>query len=141
MAYSTKGDILEQLDEAILIQLTDDDDLGVVNDDRVTRAIADADATIDAYCQGRYSIPLDPVPDKMRQVSVDLAIYNLYSRRGDAAPETRKDRHKEAIRFLEKVSEGKISLGASTPSPETTGNSVEIDQSDRIFTRDEMSGF
>ena len=141
MAYSAKSDILEQLDEAILIQLTDDDGIGAVDDDKVTRAIADADATIDAYCQGRYSIPLDPVPDKMRQISVDLAVYNLYSRRGDAAPETRKDRHKEAIRFLEKVSEGKISLGSSTPSPETTGNSVDIDQNDRIFTRDKMSGF
>ena len=141
MAYSTKSDILEQLDEAILIQLTDDDGIGAVDDAKVTRAIADADATIDAYCQGRYSIPLDPVPGKMRQVSVDLAVYNLYSRRGDAAPETRKDRHKEAIRFLEKVSEGKISLGASTPSPETTGNSVEIGHNDRIFTRDDMSGF
>ena len=141
MAYSTKSDILEQLDEAILIQLTDDDSIGAVDDDKVTRAIADADATIDAYCQGRYSIPLDPVPGKIRQICVDLDIYNLYSRRGDAAPEIRKDRHKEAIRFLEKVSEGKISLGASTPAPETTGNSVDINQNDRIFTRDEMSGF
>lgn len=141
MAYSAKSDILEQLDKAILIQLTDDDGIGVVDDDKVTRGITDADATIDAYCQGRYSVPLSPVPDKMRQVSVDLAIYNLYSRRGDAAPETRRDRHKEAIRFMEKVAEGKISLGSSAPAPETTGNSVDIDQSDRIFTRDKMSGF
>ena len=140
MAYSAKADILEQLDEDVLIQLTDDDDAGSVDDDKVTRAVADADATIDAYCQGRYTIPLSPVPDKIRQVSVDIAIYNLYSRR-KGAPETRKDRYNAAIRFLEKVSEGKIKLGASTPAATNTANSVKIDYNDRIFTRDKMSGF
>jgi len=141
MAYSTKSDILEQLDEETLIQLTDDDGQGLVDDDKVTRAIADADATVDAYCQGRYSVPIDPVPDKVRQVSVDLAIYNLYSRRDDTAPETRKDRNKEAIRFLEKVADGKIDLGSAAPAPETTGDAVDIDYNDRIFTRDKLKGF
>jgi phage gp36-like protein len=141
MPYCTQADILEQLDEAVLIQLTDDEGGDLVNDARVTRAIADGDATIDAYCQGRYEVPLSPVPEKVRQVSVDIAVYNLYSRRDDTAPEVRKDRYKEAIRFLEKVAEGKISLGAASPAPETTGDSVDIDQNDRSFTRDKMSGF
>jgi phage gp36-like protein len=141
MAYSTKTDILEQLDEAILVQLTDDESTGLVNDDRVTRAIASADAAIDSYCQGRFTVPLSPIPDKIRDVSVDLAIYNLYSRREDTTPETRKDRYKEGIRFLEKVAEGKINLGAATPAPVTTGNAVDIEQSERIFTRDKMTGF
>jgi phage gp36-like protein len=114
MSYSVKADILEQLDEAELIRLTDPDG-AAVDDDVVARAIEDADATIDAYCQGRYTIPLSPVPDKIRQVSVDIAIYNLFSRRGDTAPETRKDRHKDAIRFLEKVAEGKLDLGIQPP--------------------------
>ena len=141
MAYSVKDDVLEQMDEDILLQLTDDHDTGVVDDDKVTRAIADADASIDTYCQGRYSIPLSPVPDKIRQVSVDISIYNLYSRRGDTVPENRKDRHKEALRFLEKVSEGKISLGSSTPAETTTTDTANIDYNDRIFTRGKMSGF
>jgi len=141
MVYSAQSDILEQLDEETLIQLTDDYGTGLVDSDKVTRAIADADATIDAYCQGRYTVPLDPVPNKIRQVSVDLAIYNLYSRRDDTAPETRKDRNKEAIRFLEKVADGKIDLGSATPAPDTTGNAADIDYNDRIFTRDKLKGF
>jgi len=144
MAYcaqdETHNDILDQIDEAILIQLTDDTGAGAVDEDKVTKAIEDADATIDAYCQGRYTIPLSPVPDKIRQVSVDIAIYNLFSRRGDAAPETRKDRHKEAIRFLEKVGEGKIRLGAATPAPSNTPDTVNISSNKRIFDRDKMSG-
>jgi phage gp36-like protein len=141
MAYSTKSDILEQMDETTLIQLTDDDGAGIVDDDKVTRAIADADATIDAYCQGRYTVPLDPVPDKIRSISVDVAIYNLYSRRDDTAPETRKERYKEGVAFLKDIAAGRAHLGAATPAPETTEASVDIKSSDGIFTRDKMSGF
>lgn len=142
MSYSGQTDILNQIDSTVLLQLTDDAGAGSIDADVVTRAIADADATIDSYCQDRYSIPLSPVPPKIRQISVDIAIYNLYSRRADMGmPEIRTDRNKEAIRFLEKVAEGKISLGADTPSPANTGNTVSIAGNDRIFTRDKMSGF
>ena len=141
MAYSTQDDMLQQLDETSLIRLTDDAEDGVIDAEVVTRSIADADATIDAYCQGRYTVPLTPVPDKIRGVSVDIAVYNLYSRKGDTAPEIRKDRHKEAIRFLEKVSEGKIKLGALTPASVNTADSVQAEGNDRIFTRTKMGGF
>lgn len=141
MAYSQKTDITDQLDEAVLIQLTDDDGAGAVDDDKVTRAIADADSTIDAYCQDRYTIPLSPVPDKIRQVSVDVAIYNLFSRRGDSIPEVRKDRYSSAIKFMEQVNAGKIKLGSATPSQANTRDSVSIESNTRVFTRDDMSGF
>ena len=141
MPYCTQDDILQQLDEDTLVQLTDDVGIGSVDADVVTRAISDADATIDAYCQGRYSVPLDPVPGMIRKISVDISIYNLYSRRVDEVPDSRLERYKNAIRFLEKVAAGQISLGAAAPAPETTGNSVDIDQADRIFTRDKMEGF
>jgi len=141
MAYSTKADILEQLDEVILVQLTDDTGSGFVDDEKVSRAIEDADALVDAHCQARYQVPLSPVPAIIRQVSVDLAIYNLYSRRGDTVPENRIERYKNAVRFLERVSAGQISLGASSPAPDSTTNDVYIDQADRIFTREKMKGF
>ena len=121
MAYCTQDDILDQVDESVLIQLTDPDG-AAIDEDVVTRAIEDADATIDSYCQGRYTIPLSPVPDKIRQISVDITIYNLFSRRGDTAHETRKDRHKEAIRFLEAhgtqhaLSLGQLGHGARLPA-------------------------
>lgn len=141
MAYSELTDIIDQLDEDSLIQLTDDENLSAVNDGRVTKAIADADATINAYCQGRYLVPLSPVPDKIRQVSVDIAVYNLYSRRGDTAPDIRIERHKEAIRFLEQVNAGKVTLGAATPAPVNTADKVNIKSNARVFDRDKMSGF
>lgn len=141
MSYSAKTDILEQLDEDILIQLTDDNDAGIVDDDVVTRAIADADSEIDSYCGKRYAVPFTTIPNRLRKLSVDIAIYNLYSRR-KGAPEDRKTRYDNAIRFLKDVAKGLASLGEDDPdgSP-ADSNMPDIDQSDRIFTRDKMKGF
>ena len=102
MAYCTKADILEQMEQDVLIQLTDDDDAGVVDDDKVTRAIANADAEIDSYCGTKYTVPFTTVPPIILTVSVDIAIYNLYARRR-GAPETIKERYDDRIAFLEKI--------------------------------------
>ncbi len=139
--YSTLDDIKKQVEEAILIQLTDDAGAGEVDTAVVDWAIAEADGTIDSYCQGRYALPLYPVPPRIVGLSVDIAIYNLYSRRVDEMPENRKDRFKEAIRFLELVAAGKVDLGVATPAPANTENSVDIQGNDRIFTREKMKGF
>ena len=144
MAYCTKSDILDQLDESILIQLTDDEGTGEVNDNRVDKAISAADAKVDAYCQKLYAIPLSPVPDSIRDISVDIAIYKLYSRRDDTMPETRRDNYKNAIRFLEKVSEGKVELGASSLEAagegEYSGGSM-VSARDKVFGTDTMDKY
>jgi len=143
MAYSTKPDILNQIDEAKLIQLTDDERMGAVNDSRVARAIADADEEIDGYVGSRHPVPLAPVPAIIRKFSVDIAIYNLYRRR-DQVPETRGKAYENAISFLKQVALGKISLGASDPEgnpPASDAPELASDNPVRTFTRDSMSGF
>lgn len=139
--YSTLDDIKKQVEEAVLVQLTDDAGAGAVDTDIVTWAITEADGVINSYCQGRYSLPLYPVPPRVVGLSVDIAIYNLYSRRVDEMPENRKDRYREAIRFLELVAAGKVDLGAATPAPQNTENTVDIESGTRVFTRGKMRGF
>jgi len=140
MAYSVKSDMLEQINEDDLILLTDEDDLGTVNEDTVKRAIADADAEIDAYCGVRYDVPLSPVPAMIRKVSVDIAIFNLTSRR-ERVSDDRKKRYDNAIKFLQSVAAGQIWLGtldAESPSehqtPAFSGNT-------RVFTKSGMEGW
>lgn len=115
MAYATLADIQDQLSEAELIQLTDDAGTGEVDEDVAARAIADADAVIDGYIGMRTAVPLSAVPPILRTYSVDLAIYNLYSRRQDSMPEVRKDRYAAAMKYLGWIAEGKISMGADDP--------------------------
>ena len=134
MAYCTQSDILEQLDEDILVQLTDDADAGVVDTSVVTRAIADAAAEIDSYCGTRYDLPFSPVPVMVRKISVDIAIYNLYARR-KGAPEARQKRYDDAVKTLRDVSKGLVSPGADAPSvDDDAGPEITTVKRDRVFS-------
>jgi phage gp36-like protein len=144
VAYSTLADIKNQLDEAVLVQLTDDEGLGIVDEDRVTRAIADADEEIDGYVGARHALPLSTVPAILRKISVDLAVYNLYTRRSIAVPEIRSERYKSCIRFLEQVGKGAISLGSEDPGGSPPGSKApefSTDNPDRVFDREKLEGF
>ncbi|MFA5753990.1 MAG: DUF1320 domain-containing protein [Patescibacteria group bacterium] len=141
MSYCATDNIKDRIGENALIQLTDDLGDGVVNEDIANAAITEADATIDAYCQKYYTVPLSPVPAKITELSVDIAVYNLYSRRDLALPDIRKDRYNAAIKFLEKVAEGKIELGSSSVSPANASNDVDIESGTRKFTRTKMRSY
>ena len=88
-------------------------------------------------------MPFATVPGIVKKISVDIAIYNLYSRRVEVIPETRADRYKNAIRQLEGISKGVISIGVD-PAPSAasqSSNTVEVATSEKIFSRDNMTGF
>jgi phage gp36-like protein len=141
MAYSDQDDILEQLDEDILVQLTDDADAGAVDTDKVTRAIADADALIDGYCGRRYTVPFTTVPALILKFSVDIAIYNLYGRR-KGAPDDRRTRYNDAVSFLKAVAKNEAALGEDDPlSAESEAPQMSSLNPDRVFTRSSMTGF
>ena len=111
MAYSTLSDVLLQLGDEELKQLTDDYDTGSLASEVVDRAIADADAEVDGYLSGLYTTPLSPVPAFVRKMSVDLAIYNLYSRRVDTLPDIRRERADNTRGYLMQLVHGLIDPG------------------------------
>ncbi len=136
--YITKTDILEQLPAEFLIQLTDDEGIGAVNDDRVNAAIEGAEGEADGYLSTRYTVPLTPVPAVVKKFCADIAVYNLFSRR-DAMPEEREKRYENAVKFFGNVSRGIVSLGAETPPPTNSG--PEFSGPDRVFTKDKLEDF
>ncbi|OQY41844.1 MAG: hypothetical protein B6240_14685 [Desulfobacteraceae bacterium 4572_87] len=70
----------------------------------------------------------------VRKISVDISIYNLYARRM-GAPDDRKERYDNALRFLRDVARGVISLGGDAPDiDEDAGPGISVVKSDRIFT-------
>lgn len=142
MAYCIQADLEEQVSEQELILITDDSDLGTVDMGVITRAISDADAEIDSYCGTRHAVPFaDPVPAMIRKLSVDLAVFNLFSRR-QSIPEDRQKRYDNAIRFLRDVSRGINTLGADTPGePEDGGAKATTSKADRVFTSSTLEGF
>lgn len=141
MAYSLQTDIEEQISSGELIELTDDAGAGAVDSSAVSRAIADADAEIESYCSGRYPMPFSPVPPMIRKLSVDIAIYNLFSRRAILKlPEERQKRYDNAIRFLRDVSKGLISLGSDAPAePSDSLPQATRTKTDRVFSMGKRS--
>ena len=142
MAYCTLADITKAIPEAAVIQLTDDEDVGEIDEAKVTEAIAAADAEIDTYCATRYSTPFATVPDPIKKLSVDIAIYNLYKRKVEVIPEAKKDSYTNAVRMLRDIAAGKASLAVGgTEAAAVESQECTIATEDRVFTRDKMRGF
>lgn len=141
MAYCTLADIEAAQDD--LIELTDDSDAGTVDQTVVDKAIATASELIDGYLRGRYTLPLDPVPGLLTALAADVTLYRLYARRPRlAVPESLSDRYKNALKILENIQKGLVTLGAGTPEVVTPAPAVSlVKASTRIFTDDMLEKY
>ena len=139
--YCALSDILKQIPEEVILQLTDDANMGVVNQEVVDEAIANAGAVIDGYCSARYTIPFATVPAIIKPIAVDLAVYNLYARRVETMPDVREANQKNAIKLLSDISRGTIRLGAEAATAGVQPQqSPMVTSATRIFTRNKLGG-
>lgn len=139
MPYCSLTDLANAETSAQLIQLTDDEGSGAVNTDRITAAVTEADSTVDAYLRGKVAMPAE-TPAVIRQISVELAVWNLYRRRmGSNMPESVLARKKDALRMLGDVAsgvirisqdqaDGKLGASAVVKSPDRTFDDETLDQ-------------
>jgi len=145
MPYCTLAELKNAIPEDTLVLLTDDNSpAAAVNETVVDAAIADGDDIIDGYLRGRYSLPLVVTPRIIQRLSVDIAIYNLYTRRPEVEPpENVKDRYAAALKLLSAIQKGEVALGIETgsdpPSPaEYKTNKISTD---RIFAKDVLDQY
>ncbi len=140
MAYCTQNDLLIMIPLKELAELTTDSgdtpDIQVVDE-----AINRADGEIDAYLGTRYALPLTPAPDQVKGLSIDMALYHLYSRRS-VAPPVRRQKYEAALSFLKQVAAGEAVVeGASGLLPETAQVESEFASAPRIFSRDSQGNW
>lgn len=140
MPYSLKANLLTEISKDELIGLTDDENAGIINEVRVTAAIAKADGIIDSYCGQVETVPFTTVPDVIKQHSITIAIYFLYSRRS-VAPEIRKENYKDAISHLKDISNGKASLPPITEDDVSGEPQTSRTEDDKTFTKDKMGNY
>lgn len=138
--YCSQADILERISQEDLARLTDDTDGQVIDESVVSRAIADADAEINGYVAVRHRVPLDPVPELIRKLSVELAIYHMYSRRV-GAPEEWRTRYEDNQSQLKALSAGKMSLGVGDPDTPPVSPPADVQSRPRIHSRDSLEDF
>lgn len=134
MSYCTRQNLIDRFGEQELIQLTDRDIVGVINDTVLNQAISDADAEINGYLTA-YPLPLATIPANLVRIACDVTRYYLYD---VTVTEQVKDRYDSAIKYLMQVAKGLISLGpdsAGTVSA-TTNNSAEFSSRPSVFGRD-----
>lgn len=140
MPYCTQADLLNQLTQAELVQLTDDAGTGEVDSDKVDAAIAAASATIDAYAGARYTLPLES-SEKVKQLCMDLAVYELEKRRRRLREATVAARD-AALSFLRDLARGQAVLDQPAGAPAQASEAdVKKAEQPRTFSDENLEGF
>ncbi|HFF3748008.1 TPA: gp436 family protein [Klebsiella pneumoniae] len=123
MRYVTRDAIGAFIPPATLLQLSNDDPAADAPDEAVIASVvAEMEDLVDGYMRGRYTLPFDPVPTVLRGAALSLIRYELYARRPEGAiPDAVTDARKHAIKLLETIRDGLITLGIadgqSAPEP------------------------
>lgn len=123
--YATPSDVIRELSEDAARQLTSDTLGGEIDTAKIQAALNDATALIDGQLARRYAVPLSVVPDVIRGICVELAIYELYKRRGKT--KTAQPRYDKAMALLGDIASGRLNL----PGIATTD--VRVKARDKVF--------
>lgn len=113
--YLTPEELLSFLPERSVIQLTNDDPRGTEPDmGKAEEALLAAGELVDGYLRGRYELPLAEVPTLLRDLARTIARFKLYERRPESdMPETVMETYKAAVKTLEQIRNGRITLGVA----------------------------
>lgn len=151
MAYCKADEVLDGIKDQMLNDILGDEYIEDLEERKrrllpfAESAIEDADAEINGYVAKRYTVPLVPTPDILHKFSVDIAIYNLVSRRGIDESDREKTvltRYQAAVKFLMGVAEGKLSLGIREESVQAAAaTGFQVRSSARLFSRNSMEGW
>lgn len=118
--YLSPEELLAFMPGKSVAQLTNDDPKAEKADmAKVQEAVRAAEELTDGYLRGRYALPLSTVPTLLRDVVRTIARFKLYERRPESKmPDTVLETYKAAVKTLEQIRSGRITLGvAATAEP------------------------
>lgn len=131
MAYISIDELKALVPDSVMRELSDDVAGGEINFDLVQTVINEACEEVDGYLRNRYTLPFANTPTLVKQCAKQIARYALYERRpeGFELPPAVVDGRKVAIKNLENIRDGKVSLGV----PDTLKNAKAILNDDGEF--------
>lgn len=131
MAYISLDDLKVLVPEHVLRELSDDETGSSINESLVQTIINEACEEVDGYLRNRYTLPFANTPTLVKQCAKQIARYALYERRpeGFELPPAVVDGRKVAIKNLENIRDGKVSLGV----PDALKNAKAILNDDGEF--------
>lgn len=138
--YANTQDIIARYSQAEFDLVFDRDGDGEVDQDAAERALADASAEIDGYLVGRYPLPLQDPPPVLVSLAVDIAMYK--GSVSTAITEEKRARYEDVVKFLTKVSEGKIMLRADSEGNQmAVADLPQLSAPGRVFTNETLGNF
>lgn len=142
MAYAVQADLLQLMTLKQLIELTDDENTGQVNATVVADVIEKAGGKVEAYCRERYATPLQP-NDTVNEITRDIAIYSLFSRRPGKMRDEVRQRYEDAIGVLKDISSGKASFDqpAADLPQSTAAGPTKSQHTGLRMTENDLEGF
>lgn len=140
MAYVDRAILERYISRNELIRLTDDENLGNIQEERLQEAINAATDEFENYVRDAYDIGSfpNPLPDQLNQIICDITIYNLYKRRYRLdMPESVIEIYKRAILTIEKIAKGELQINLPK---KTTAGFIKINKTedDRVFNKDTL---
>ena len=146
MSYATPTDMTAAFPNRDLVQLTNEDPSVTTVDSNFIQTYLDkASSLIDSYIEARFTLPFatDEAPAVLKDLCLDIAMYKMQALRPLHDLEDARKRYEDAIKTLEKVNQGKITLGLSAQSeePAIAQNVETIAGPERKFSRDKMRGW
>lgn len=144
--YITLGDLLAGgLSELSLIELTDDTNVGVIDTAIVDAAISRAQTEVDTHLGVRFEVPFPTsgIPQQVKDITRDLAVYRLYQRRHpEAIPEGIRQTYDDAVGLLKRIAQGTAALPvAQVASIEKSPGLVATNKkaADRVYSSQELA--
>lgn len=138
--YATREDMVRAFGAKECISLTDREYTGTVDDDVLNGALTQASAEIDSYLCGRYPVPWTDEPRVLVGRCCDITRYLLCGA-GTQMTEEIRLRYEDAIRYLERVADGRITLGRNNSGEvPRSGTGARMVSAGRVFGRDQTRG-
>lgn len=139
MAYATVEDMVARFSELEVIQLTDRNQDGLIDEDVAAVALADATAEIDAYL-GRFKRPFTDVPPILKRLCCDIARYRLTAANGVLITDEIRNRYKiDVLDLLRAMAKGEVQLGVDDSGQEVAAGEdgiVFVNGKNKVFGRD-----
>lgn len=135
--YASVADLIERFGETEIVELTDLEHTGAVDNAMAEQALTDATAEIDGYLAARYRLPVTDTPRLLSLLCTDIARYRLQK---GVTTEQARQRYEDAVAQLKAIARGEINLPLDTPPPASAEPRV-VSGSGRTFDNDTLRGY
>jgi phage gp36-like protein len=143
MPYCLLSDLITAFGETELIQLTDRQGAGAVDETILDAAIAKADAEINQRLRAKgWGVPIASSSTDLLAIGMDITRFFLHV---DVAPDPVKEGFERAIKKLDAYVKGLVDLDLGSLPVPTAGGAGDVEftktAADRVFTRETLQGF